>query len=372
MTLIVMGDTQYKQTANGAVKMIRKKVKLDAAKGHWYWRKVANADAQGDTDKFVERKVPTAAGLEFLNRSLGISFVTPDKILSSEGVEVGNPCEKKNPNGTVDSIRIRLIGMGRGATGNLTVFDLTFIYNFTAYFASDIFNKWTYSTGYGNNRKQVVKPWGRLVNSELAEATDKKVLLPVSYGISLQIDLENLELFAIYQSHMEHQKYAMRRAITMARRNIIKTMAGITFLDDDSTIEITCWPEADRDLRSLLQSIADSKDGKVKIGDEEVQVVREEKQADEEDADPSIDDDSESEMDVPIVKDQPKQKEENKDFRALSREAITNLTKALGKERAETEVKDALLKCGHNSLKGIALNGSTADFKRLYEILSSI
>lgn len=282
----------YKYTPSGLVKCVEHKVVLDVTKNHWYYRNVVNPEPKHKKDNYVQRKVPTASGLDYINTYAGISMIQPDFILNENGMKVVNP-QIITVDGMAERIRARVIGLGRTANGNLTAFDLTFVYSFTAYLTADIYSKWTYWSGDGESKTRSTCNWGRIVTSDGYVPDPTKKRFPVSAGIFLEADVQNKALLAIWSKHIEEQKFADRRALSMARRNIIKAMLGITYLDDDASVKVVSWPSADLSLDEIKASIENWKEGNLQIGKENVQVKKEVKEADSEDYESSHDEEIE-------------------------------------------------------------------------------
>lgn len=345
------GSAVYKFTKKpGVIRCVERVVKLDGAKNHWYFRSAKDVE----TDRWVKRKVITATGLDYINQFIGISFVTPDWLVSDDGKKVENPQIVYSPNGLVERIRCRTIGIGRSQSGNLTAFDLTFVYSFIAYLGSDIYAKWC-ST---KDNKVTTKPWGRLVSDEGYVPDSTKKRFAVSSGIYLECDLSAPEVVSLIPKQLEEQKFADRRALSMARRNIIKAMTGLTYANDDSTVSVTCWPDSDRDWQSILDVISNHQQGKLIIEGETVEVTKASKVADEDDIESSVDEEV-----VEIDNSEPVSEESMEKFRTEARELVSKHGPKSDKVMA------AFKSVGFRSAKDMALNGKAKDFKKLSDFL---
>lgn len=275
----------------GVIHAISKKVHLSADEGQWYHMSVMNAA----TGKYEQKKIITAKGYDYLRSLIGIYFTSPDTIVNSDGRVVGNPYLHESK-GMLEYVKLRVIGACRGPSGNWQAQDLTFVFNFKAYLASDLFAKWH------DRRTGATKEWGRLVNSlAAAPCPPDKIRVPVSMGVELEVDLDNFAVMSIYREHLEKQKFAERNAYSMAARNIMRKLLGLHYVDDDNTVTITVWPQADKDIAKVGSMVERNKQGSVVIDADVVEVVRDQVEATDEDVQSvdERDDESVVEIDVP-------------------------------------------------------------------------
>jgi len=267
------GNALLRTTSEGTVVSVRKIVTLTAEDGQWYWMSVKNAD----TDKFEKKKVITAKGYDYLRGIVGIHLMSPDTIMGRDGKLVGNP-ELCETDGMLDYVKVRVIGSCRGPSGNWMAQDLTFVFNFRAYLASDLYNKWH------DKKSGTVRDWGRLINPKASPPCDgSKLRVPVPNGIELEVDLMNPVVTGILREHLEKQKYAERQAYSMAARNIMRKLLGLYYVEENNTVTLTIWPQADKDLLKMKSMVERSQIGSVSIDDDVVEVSRDTAVATEED-----------------------------------------------------------------------------------------
>ncbi len=360
----------FKFTPSGMVKCIEHKVVLDATKNHWYFRKVLNPDSKRDNDKYIQRKVPTASGLDYINTFAGISMIQPDFLLNDNGLKVANP-QITMIDGMVERIRARMIGLGRSLNGNLTAFDLTFVYSFPAYLIADLYAKWTYWSGSGNNTKRMTSKWGRIVSNEGYVPDPTKKRFPVSAGMFLEVDIQDNALLGIWSKHIEEQKFADRRALSMARRNIIKAMLGITYLDDDASVKVISWPMADNSLDEIKSSIENWKGGNLQIGKEKVEVNKEVREADNEDYESSHDEEVEQDEENSIPQEKPKQEETLDQVKDKLRKIIAD-SKEKNKGNHAKIITDSLSPLGMKSLADLAKSTNIGDYRSVLNSLTKV
>lgn len=278
-------------TPDGAVYSITKKVLLTAEEGQWYFMNVKNAD----TGDYENKKVITAKGYDYLRGLIGINFVSPDTIVSADGREVGNPYLHE-ANGMLEYVKVRLIGACRGPSGNWQAQDLTFVFNFKAYLASDLYAKWHYK------KTGDVAKWGRLINTAAASPCSPSCIrVPVSMGVELECDLDAKEVRSIFREHLEKQKFAERNAYSMAARNIMRKLLGLYYVENDNTVTITIWPQADKDLLKLGDVVQRAKQGSVSLDGDVIEVEVVETEANEEDIKATNDQDVEEAEVEPVV-----------------------------------------------------------------------
>ena len=257
----------------GVIHAISKKVYLSAEEGQWYYMSTKNAE----TDKYEQKKVITAKGYDYLRSLIGIYFTSPDTIVNSDGRVVGNPYLHESK-GMLEYVKVRIIGACRGPSGNWQAQDLTFVFNFKAYLASDLFAKWH------DKRSGTTKDWGRLINSlAAAPCPPDKIRVPVSMGVELEVDLAHPAVMSIYREHLEKQKFAERNAYSMASRNIMRKLLGVHYVDEDNTVTVTVWPQADKDLLKVGSMVERNKQGSVVIDADVIEVIRDQVEATDED-----------------------------------------------------------------------------------------
>lgn len=323
------GNALLRTTPDGAIVSMRKIVTLTAEDGHWYWMGVKNAD----TGKWEKKKLITAKGYDYLRGIVGIHFMSPDTITNHEGKQVGNPylaeCD-----GMLDYVKVRVIGSCRGPSGNWMAQDLTFVFNFRAYLASDLFGKW-HDKDSGS-----VQPWGEVINPKAAppcEAT--KLRVPLPQGLELEVNIMNPAVIRILREHLEKQKFAERQAYSMAARNIMRKLLGLYYVEENNTVTVTIWPQADKDLLKMKSMFEKSQSGSVSIDSDTVELERETAVATDEDLQAVDERDDEKIEDAEIIP--PAKTERTAD---QARSELREVIRAIPVNEDKPKQKDALIK----------------------------
>ncbi len=255
-----------KQTANGLVRSTLVRLKLDQDKGELWsmnsWDSAKRA--------YTEKRSITAAGYNKANLFLGVSFFTPERIIDDAGRPTANPYFHRDENDEIVYVKVRMIGLGRNATGNLVAQDLTVTYNLRTYFAQDLFSKWT------GKKSEMSKDWGKLLPLKVAQkvAKDNELVVPVAGGSALVIDLGNKDVAYCLGEHLNRQKYAERNAVTICQRNILKKFSGAA-VTPDGYMNLVSWTQPDRDFVEIGKKVAEANDGRIIIDDQPVDTVRE-------------------------------------------------------------------------------------------------
>lgn len=250
-----------KLTSTGLVRSIVTNVKLDR-KEHVY--------------SLRGRNCITAAGFNFVNRVLGVTFFQPEMVRGEDGASHGNPLVAYDDAGAATRVVIRCIGIWRNAVGNTVAIDSTLIYDMVAVFAQDALAKWHWK---GNEHNApVTKDWGELFSTENVPddvRTDPhKKCIPTPGGYTLAVKLEG-EVIDLVSEHATRVRFASRNADTVNKRNILKKFLGVDAVGEDRMICVTSWVQADKDdFQAIADMVERAESGVFVIDKEEVTVER--------------------------------------------------------------------------------------------------
>lgn len=253
-------------TNDGVIKRTRKRVELKAELGHFYLGKAPWTP--GQKSQAPRPKIVTALGFEYLNTFSPLAWVPMPTLKNSDGKEVGNPENRIKTDGYV---RVSQFAVGRASDGTMRAHELTLTYDLNAYFAADIYKK--FSTPDKDSKNSPV--WGELMNvpAAMEEIRKHKSKSSVVVGpdIALVFDLKHPEVMALFKEHNEQRRFADRFAVSICRRNIYKKHFGFTNAPDSGVVFLDCWDQPEVDFESLRDNIV-TRNGRVMIDGEEVQV----------------------------------------------------------------------------------------------------
>jgi len=282
-----------KMTPNGLVRSIHVRVPLSEAKGEvWY---LGGYDENNRWNKKAKAAI-TAAGYNKLNLVGGVSFATPETLVSEDGKASSNPYFHRE-SGELVYVKVRRIGIGRNAAGNLVAIDLTVTYNIRDYFAQDCFAKWS-----GKKSDTATAGWGQIFDAENipdeVRKDGRRKLIRCPGGVVLSIDLTQKDAIAVIQEHINRQKFAERNAWTICERNILKKFyAAAQLRPTDLTVPVVAWQTVDRALEELARIAAESRGGRVTVGNEELEIERQNEVAnDKDEVDAALAGDADEEM----------------------------------------------------------------------------
>lgn len=257
-----------KMSGNGAARSALVRVPLSEEKGEvWYLGGyVSTGDGQKDRWDRRAKAAITAAGYNKLNQFGGVSFATPETIVGENGKASSNPYFHRE-NGEIVYVKVRRIGIGRNALGNLVAIDLTVTYNIRDYFAQDVFAKWS-----GKKSDTAVAGWGEIFDAQNVpdevRRNGRRKLIHCPGGVVLAIDLSSKDAIALISEHIGRQKFAERNAWTICERNILKKFYAASQLrPNDLTVPVVAWQSVDRDIGQLAEIAARSRDGKITLED---------------------------------------------------------------------------------------------------------
>lgn len=283
-SIVLFGEEPaiVKLTPKGLVKAAKCRIRLSRDRDElWpmsFYDKAKDNGEGRDRGGYVTKFIPTAAGYRVINQAAGVSIIAAETILGEDGQPKANPYIHYNAAGEKLYVKIRLLGIGRMPTGNLTCLDYTLQFDLGMYFAQDVFAKWQ---GY---QDKPVKEWGEPFAAESVpeeiKSNAKKRLIPVPGGIVLAVDLTNRDVIKLFAEHLNRQRFAERNARTIAENNIIKRFAAVTRIPPDGVIPVVSWPQADMEMAEVYRVGAAAAGGKFHLGDEEADVITEEEDAD--------------------------------------------------------------------------------------------
>lgn len=283
------GGAIVRLTKSGEIHSIQKRIKLNEEEGQFYKMRIQDPASKWPNIKYITKNVITARGYDLIRSMMGMHITFPDVVLNEEGIEVCNPYPHQE-NGMVSYVKVRAIGTCRGPSGNWQAQDLTFIYNFKAYLAEDLYNKW-----YGKDKKAkkdnaepedheeqedyIAPSWGCLLNAEAAPpVAPDKIRFPVQANMVLECDLKSRFVHKIVKEHLAAQKFAERNAISMCVRNIVRKLTGLYFADENGCVDVIVWVQEDKDFQTINSMISRSKEGVVTIDGDDVQVIRDQEE----------------------------------------------------------------------------------------------
>jgi len=278
-----------KTTRGGIVRNVLTKLTLREDRGEiWFM-----GGYDGGTKKWNPRKscAITASGYDRCNQFAGVSFVTPPSIQDERGNATGNPYILRKPGGTeIEYVKVRMVGIGRSALGNLIAHDVTLVYNLGTYWAQDLMSKWTRT---GRDSSATGKKWGNLLptGSKPDKECDPSVWLGVVMpaGVTLWCDLRDPEVVTCLTEHINRQKFAERNALTICRRNILKRFIAASKLDPaNPVVSIVGWTDADRDMERMAELVAESQTDVIDVEGTSVEVTHDEVDAEPGEIDQSL------------------------------------------------------------------------------------
>lgn len=258
-----------KMTSRGAVKSTMTRVPLRLDKEEVYTMSRYDRDSQ----EWVKKPIITAAGYNRLNQFGGVSFATPESIIGEDGQKKGNPYFHRE-SGEVIYVKVRRVGIGRNAVGNLVAIDLTVTYDLSMYFAQDVWAKWT-----GKKSNASTQNWAELyaggnIPEEVAGNPKQKLILCPG-GVTLALNLQHKEVINLIGEHINRQKFAERNAITICERNILKKFFAAAMLDSSLKVPVVSWQQTDLSMAEIVQVAESASEGQIDLQGESVEVVQE-------------------------------------------------------------------------------------------------
>lgn len=267
---------------DGIVQRTTRIVTLSAERQHYYLGFVPGSDAKP--------KIITALGFSYLNSFNPLSWIPQKTLHSREGREVGNPYRDV----ATRTVSVRRFAVGRSMDGTLRAHDLTVIYDVNAYFASDVLGKYNFVPK--NHKGPMPQPvWGKILNDRAADRYldkhDTWASVPIAPGICLVFDATDDTVRKLYREHAEREKFPDRFATTVCERNIFKKHFGFSTAPPDGKVTITCWQQPEFDFETLQGKII-TRNGRIIVDGEEVEVEVAEEEATTEDLEAVINDEN--------------------------------------------------------------------------------
>jgi len=257
-----------KHTPGGTITQTLTKVKLRDDKSETYEMSARVKRPRGqDGWEYIKIRIPTAVGYERLNQFCGVSTIQPPELVQSDGGRMPNPHIHTNEAGDIVWVDIRMVGFGRAATGDRMVVDYTLRYDLQTYFAQDAWSKWT------GRKSEAPKVWGRAFPA----AVDPKLegnwhSIPVAGGLKLWLNLESQDVLGLFAEHLNRQKFAIRNAQTICRRNVLKRFIPVQRLPSDNTVPVVGWVTPDREVEQLSELASRTHKGQLTVGDDVIDV----------------------------------------------------------------------------------------------------
>jgi hypothetical protein len=270
---VLPGDPPVKAivkiSPQGVMKNMLVRVPIDPAQGEAYQMSVYDP-TQPKGQQYPKRWVVTALGYDVCNRIVGVSFVAPETLKLDDGSIRPNPSWIRHAKtNELLAIRVRRIGIGRNAQGNLVAEDLTVTYDVSLYLAQDLYSKWT------GRKSDNTKEWGKLhPNEAIPTLKLNEKAFPVPGGVTLVVDITHKDVVHIIGEHINRQKFAERNAVTICRRNILKRFIPVTRLDESKRVPCIGWAQTDRDMGGLARAASEANEGRIMYDGQPVEVSR--------------------------------------------------------------------------------------------------
>lgn len=227
--------TLYKLTSDNAViERVDSRVVLELSKGHYY------NETSAKDGVVMRRKVITAKGFDVIANITGTSFIRPPTVLDEQGMETGNPIVRYDEDGCIDRVRVRELAVGRAMNGTLRAVDLTLTYSNSSHLADLLFSLFV-DNGYPE--------WGFVCNRHFAqkslEESRKRGGVSIGGGNWLVYDLTAKEVRTALKEYSQMAPMADRTAATFVRRNLMRSLTGMVYAEDDGSVCVSSWPQAD-------------------------------------------------------------------------------------------------------------------------------
>lgn len=237
---------------------------------------VSISDQRGECDLIwsprhrEKRLMLSITGYRKCNQFVGVGFKNPERVAGESGEWHPNPWFYRDPEtDALRRVRIRKLGVGMNAGGNWIPYDYTLEFDLPVYFAQDAMSKWR---GKAND---AVKSWGRLVAGKVVSAgTEIAMPLPSGMG-TLLLDATHKDVADLLAEHINRQKYAGRLADSMCERNILKRFIPVTYVPLDGKVRCVQWAHIHLGQDEMSRIAEEAQQGRVKIGDQEIETVRE-------------------------------------------------------------------------------------------------
>lgn len=276
---------------DGVVVRSRHRQQLKLELGHYYLGKAPSARQGGKTVYGDKPKIVTATGFEYLNGFCPLSWIPKGTLVDQDGKEVGNPLIKK-VDGNIEHVRIRRFAVGRSHDGTMRAYDLTLNYDPAAYFQAEIYAEFA-RVPYGQTGTPPPKKWGKLLNSSAAKQYCEEIEtwshVPIAPGVSLCYDITASEIQKCFREFRQRTQFADRLARTICERNIYKKHFGFATVPEDGIVTLYRWSQPDISVEQLEAGIV-TRNGRIVLDDEEIEVVASEVDADLDDDETAKDD----------------------------------------------------------------------------------
>lgn len=202
----------------------------------------------------------------------GIHWIEPDTVVGEDGRPHSNPYLHKVGK-HVQYVRVRQVGIWRNPQGNLVADELTLVFNLDLYRIQDLMSRWT------GRHNDTPKGWGKLVPAKREEDIPAQFgerpqrAFEIDEGTYLVVDLNNKEVIKLISEHINRARKADSIAISFCRRNIAKRFFAVSTVGEDMIVHVVGWPQVDRDLEQLHDTVVAAKDGRVHIDSEIVNMT---------------------------------------------------------------------------------------------------
>lgn len=185
-------------------------------------------DANDESDPGYADPNVSAVGYDRLNEFAGILMDTPETQLDDNNRVIANPQMIREPGtGNLQAVRVMMRGIGVSQSGNVVTHRCSKYFSLTSYLGELLLAKWK---GYKDGDQP--KGWGtlrvrdKIDPKEMADGTKCAIAIPPN--LALIVDLTHTAVHRILGEFVTLEKFALDRAQTMCRRNLLKRFFGVT------------------------------------------------------------------------------------------------------------------------------------------------
>ena len=158
----------------------------------------------------------SADGYLKLNKIASVSLVKPATIII-DGVERPNPYVERNKNTkAIETVNIRMLGIGLSPIGNIAVVDISLFYNVYTYFLQSL-------------QKRVKDQKGAHLGTEDLKPQKQGiwVFYPIELPTGIWANLEDKEIIKCFDDHIQRQRFGDRIATKIVIRNVLKAHPAV-------------------------------------------------------------------------------------------------------------------------------------------------
>jgi hypothetical protein len=181
----------------------------------------------------------TAPGYNYANLAAGVSVIKPST-LAMGASRVENPYMERGEDGTVRRVTCRMVGFRPAIDGDWYLSDATVTLDLELYLVQDLQAKISRYPVCGTPGIKGERPatWTFQKTDKQGEPTGDPTTrnaigamlawYPVSGEVGLWVDLGHPEIQKAFKEHIQRRKFSERIAQSIARRNVLKCMLGVS------------------------------------------------------------------------------------------------------------------------------------------------